>query len=201
MKAQRFNHKDYTTTKVVNNILRVYNKADEPNDWYNEANCLAYWLAVKYLNNMNELVSNENVAKVCGILAALSPLKSWNENKKIAELFLKDGTCKHTRAMSQKAKDILASDGKIETISDILRGSKITSFFLNILQPQQSQAVTIDRHAVSIAVGTKIVGDKLKLSINQYEFFANCYRIAGLKLGVKPLVVQSTTWVIWRELK
>jgi len=201
MKAQRFNHKNYTTTKVVNNILRVYNKADKPNNWYNEANYLAHWLAVKYLNNIDEPVSNENIAKVCGILAALSPLKNWNENKKITELFLKDGTCKHTRVMSQKANDILTSNGEIDIISDILRGSKITSFFLNILQPEKSQAVTIDRHAISIAIGTKIVGAKLKLSINQYEFFANCYRIAGLKLGVKPLVVQSTTWITWRELK
>ena len=188
MSKQKFNHKIYTTTKVVNNILKVYNIADEPNDWYNEANCFAHMLGVKHLNNGNDMLPTTTFAKVCGIIAALSPLKSWEENKKIAEVFLMTGKGKHTKAMTQKAKDILASDGEIETISDILNGSKITSFFLNILQPQKSQAVTIDRHAVSIAVGRKIVGDKLQMSVTQYEFFANCYRIAALKLLVKPLV-------------
>ncbi len=197
MQKQKFNGQLFSTRKVVNNIIRIFQLSEQPNEWYEEAHILAQNLAYKYLGSNQ----GASLAKVCGIIAALSPLKSWDENKKIAESFLRDGRAKHTKMMSDKAKAILNGSGEIDEISEILNGLKITSFFLNILDPFSSAAVTIDRHAVSIAIGKKVTGDKLKMTGNQYEFFANCYRIAGAKLNLRPLTVQSTTWTTWRELK
>lgn len=197
MSRQKFKGKTYTTKGTVDNILQIYNQSTDFTDWYTNAHLFACSLC-KYMPT--ESLSSA-LRKACGIIAALSPLKSWQENKLIAESFLRNGNGRHTKAFKQKAKDILNSDGEVDTIATILNGNKITSFFLNILNPETSQAVTIDRHAISIAVGQSLTGDDLKTTNNQYQFFSNCYRIAGEKVGVPALQMQAITWVKWRELK
>ncbi len=195
---QKFKGQTLTTTKVVNNILRVYDQSTNNHNWYVEANTLAFELGKKYLPNDTEKVAT---AKVSGIIASLSPLKSWDENKKITITFLQGGKAKHTAVMVNKAKLILSSNGDVDVIAEILNGNKITSFFLNILQPYTSQAVTIDRHAISIAVGESLTGDQLQISTNQYKFFETCYRVAANKRNELPSQMQAVTWVKWRELK
>jgi hypothetical protein len=61
--------------------------------------------------------------------------------------------------------------------------------------------LTIDRHAVSIAVGEKLSDDKLQMTAGQYEFFQETYRWTAAQLGVNPLILQSATWVVWRKMK
>jgi len=192
---QAFKSKTYYTKRVVNNILEVYDQSNDKSDWYQEANDFAWDLANKYLGG------TENChASVCGIIAALSPLKSWEENKKIAISFLKGDKVKHTKTMAGKAYAISKSDGQIDTIVGILNGLKITSFFLNIYNPKTSQAVTIDRHAISIAVG-QIMTDNFSMTHKQYSFFQNAYRVAAEMRDVRPLQMQAVTWVTWRMMK
>ena len=193
---QRFQGQLLTTTKVVNNILRIYDQSTITHNWYVEANTLARELAMKYLPE--DMRGHE---KVSGIIASLSPLKSWDENKKITIIFLQSGRAKHTKVMQDKANSILQSNGEVDVIAEILNGDKITSFFLNIIQPYTSQAVTVDRHAVSIAVGESLTGDKLGMTTNQYRFFETCYRVAANKRNELPSQMQAITWVKWRELK
>ncbi len=190
---QRFKGEVLTTTKVVNNILSIYDQCTSTTYWYQEANTYA-----KYLADQFNMHGDNDVSRVCGIISALSPLKSWDENKRIAYQFLQSGNGKHTKVFKGKAKDILESDGKLETIADILNGNKITSFYLNILEPDNDIPVTIDRHALSIAMDRSL---SAQMTFNQYMFFANCYRIASKKRGIIPSLMQSTTWVKWRELK
>ena len=195
---QRFNNQVLTMTKTVNNILRVFDEADcNGYDWYIQAHEFARGLAGKYLLPKKD-ADKQALTKVCGIIASLSPLKTWEQNKIIAEGFLRDGKVKHIKLFKGKAKDILLSDGNIDTVAEILNGNKITSFFLNILDPYNNTAVTIDRHAVSIAIGENI--DPV-MTDNQYEFFVNAYRIAATKRNVRPSQMQAITWVKWRELK
>jgi hypothetical protein len=103
--------------------------------------------------------------------------------------------------MVAKANAIMQSDGQVTTICDILNGNKIVNFFLNIAQPTQLGGVTIDRHAMSIAVGEILPDAKMRMSDNQYEFFVNAYKIAAFKRSVLPNQMQSVTWVKWKELK
>jgi hypothetical protein len=196
---QVFKGKTLYTKTVVRRITEVYNQATDHNDWYKEANDFAFQLSYR-LWDKDPATRKQAHAKACGIIAALSPLKSWDENMNIAKLFVLTGQVKHTAVMGQKAKDILSSDGSLETISTILNGSKITSFFLNIYRPSTSQAVTIDRHAISIALGYSIT-DNFSMTSKQYEFFQNCYRIASLNASIKPLQMQAITWVEWRKQK
>ena len=190
---QKFNGEICTTTKTVNNILRVYDQSDGDGFyWYREANEFAEKLGEEYK------VSDW---KVAGIIAAFSPLKSWELNKVIAEQFLATGKASHTAVMVKKAKDIMESDGQVTTICDILNGNKIVNFFLNIAQPVDLGGVTIDRHAISIAVGKVLPDSKMRMSKNQYEFFVNAYKIAAFKRDVLPNQMQSVTWVKWKEMK
>ena len=193
---QKFKNKTLYTKTTVDNMLKVYDNTSDKTDWYEEANDFAYGIVHQFLN-----IKEISVAKVCGIIAALSPLKSWEENKKITITFLRDGKGKHTKMFTDKAQAILDSDGNINTIAEILNGNKITSFFLNIFNPKTSPSVTVDRHAVSIALGKSVTGDSLQMSNNQYNFFQNCYRIAAEMRGVRPLKMQSVTWVQWRKDK
>lgn len=201
---QKFKGEVLTTTKTVNKIIKMYNQSPnkEGLSWYVDANLFAEDLAEKFMpEQCYSSGTHTSLNKVAGIIAALSPLKSWEENKRIATSFLKDGKSYHTKVMTKKAQAILNSDGQIDTISNILQGNKITSFFLNIVNPYSDNGVTIDRHAVSLAVGRDLQGDALQMSLNQYNFFVNCYRIAAKKLDVRPLQVQAVTWVEWRKFK
>jgi len=138
--------------------------------------------------------------KVAGIVAALSPLKSWEENKRITITFLKTGKKSHTQANHQKAIDILKCDGKIETICDILNGNKITAFFLNIIG--FNEMVTVDRHALAVAIGRSITGNEgIGITKTQNEFFQRCYQIAASKIDIPPSQIQAVTWVVWKRLK
>lgn len=197
MKTQQFKGQKLTTTKCVNNILKVYHRNESPTNWYEEAHDYAYILAHEFY----VLLKGIHIAKTAGIIAALSPLKSWDLNMQLAKDFLKTGTCGHTKTMVNKAKAILESDGNIDTICDILNGNKITSFFLNIYNPDTSNVVTIDRHAMDIALGSVQNEDKRSMTVAQYEFFQNCYIVAANKLGVMPHYVQSVTWEQWRREK
>lgn len=187
---QIFQGKTLTTTKCVNNILKVYHRNESPVHWYEEAHLFAREL---YFTHRSRHDKETLTAKICGVIAALSPRKSWEHNKKVALQFLETGKCGHTKLFVEKATSIMGSDGNIETICDILNGNKITSFFLNIYNPSLSNIVTIDRHAIDIAVGRVLGEDKRGMTAKQYQFFVNCYVVAGNKLGQLPNYVQSTT--------
>lgn len=203
MAKQIFNGKQLTTTRCVNNILKVYGQADGPSDWYNDAHRFALQLFWEIIDNAPSDFTpsvEKTLNKVVGIIAALSPLKDWDENKRIARLFLETGEISHTKQMGDKAIAIRNGSGEVDEICDILNGPKIVSFFLNILEPNTSGSVTVDRHAISIAVGGKLTNKSLGITAKQYEFFSNCYKVAAMKVDQTPLVVQATTWEIWRKM-
>lgn len=182
-------------TKTVNNILKIWNlsQPEDRYDWYNEA----YHFAL----SVSE-VTDLNINQVCGVIAALSPRKTWEQNKIQAVQFIKTGNCGHMNAFKDKAARIIACSGNEDQILKILNGAKITSFYLNIRYPQQSINITIDRHALSICLGRWINEfDYTGMTAKQYAFFSDCYRHAAAKLAVSPLLVQSVTWVVWRRIK
>ena len=181
---------------TVDNILRVFNDTtfEFEGNWYQDANVLATNLAAKHkLTNL----------QVSGILAALSPLKSWNENKRIAKSFLQSGSGMHTRAMLDKARAIKKYDDSFsrEFILTTLNGNKISNFFLNIAFPNDVNSVTIDRHVIAVCLGRNMRENEARLTDNQYNFFLSCYIDASESLGVVPNVVQAQTWEKWRALK
>jgi len=182
-------------TRVVRNILNVYNDStfEFNSDWYKEASILAQDWAILY---------NVDYLKVCGIIAALSPLKSWAENQRIATIFLKSQTKLHTIGMHNKALSIFHGEGDMDSILVNLNGNKIQNFFLNIAYPNHSEAVTIDRHAISVCLNRSIANiEGVGITDAQYEFLRLCYIEASELAKVRPSMMQSITWEKWRELK
>lgn len=189
---QRFNNNILTRTKTVNNILRVYSKTsiDQRNDWYSEANDFCLDLSERYH------ISN---SIVIGILSALSPLKKWDQNKKITEDLIENKDCRQMRIFVGKALAILESDGTDKSILKILNGKKISAFYLNIKYPENNDTSTIDRHSLSIALGYKINDSEYNMTKIQYKFFVDCYKIASKKANTTLLLMQSSTWQYFRE--
>ena len=189
---QKFKNRTLYTKRVVNNILSIYDQCERPTQWYHDAN--------KFARNLSKL-TGISTAKVCGVIAALSPLKSWDENKIIARMYLTGGPFKHTAAMKAKADAILAGSGEYQEICEILNGNKISAFFMNLYFPGEVDNVTIDRHALAVALGRTIEDNEAQITTKQYQFFERCYQIAAKKSNVTPMFMQSAVWERWRELK
>lgn len=203
MKQIKIKGKRVYKKALVRNIVNNYSSANinvvrEGLSWYADAHNLCENLANKY---------GTSASKVAGIIAALSPLTSWERNKEIAELFLK-GQRKglHTNRMIAKAEAVLAC-GSWYDIPDILNGDKIRSFFFNIYSPFSSSQkyVTIDRHAISVAYGREINDkDRPQLTKNQYNFISDAYMLAAKEISANLNVlilsfeVQAITWVNFR---
>lgn len=184
-----------SVTKMTNRIIKMYNLGDKADaSWYTEAYKLSCELAQKY---------NTQTERVAGVIAALSPMKNWNMNIRLADDFFAGRKVGHTKAMVSKAEAIGTAD--IKDIPAILNGNKITNFYSNIINPSCNTRVTIDRHAIMIAMGgVNLSQQELSLLANtdkKYKAIADAYRRAAKKLGVRPLEVQAVTWVVWRKIK
>lgn len=194
----------WSRTQVKNNILAVWEATNETDrfDWY--------YTAYRFAVNLTDLDPDRfqgNVGvlgRACGIIAALSPMIHWNQNKKLAiQLYNRPNdrlACLQSNA--RKAKQILECNGSDDAILKILKGKKTSAFFLNIRYPNKSVSMTMDRHAISIALGKKITKEDEKyfqLTGNQYKFLVECYRWTAAKIGINPLLLQSATWVLWRR--
>ena len=192
---QIYKGKVLTRTKVKNRILNIYGKSNDSDrlDWYKDAHDYATLLSKRY---------SVSVAKCVGVISALSPVKTWSQNKQCADSFLKTGDARHMKTFENKAIEIVNSNGTDNSIKDILRGRKIISFYDNIMYPNTSREVTIDRHALSIALGWWIKDeDYAGMTDKQYKFFQDCYIYTSEILGIPPLLLQSSTWVRFRKIK
>tara|TARA_R110002096_G_scaffold382312_1_gene576197 strand:- start:1816 stop:2439 length:624 start_codon:yes stop_codon:yes gene_type:complete len=198
----KFRGKELSRTQVKNNILAVLNQADKESfdfgkRWYTIANGIA----------VNLTGEGVNQAQAVGVIAALSPLKSWKQNIKLAREFVFEGKRGgHTGVMVKKASDILAlNNPTTDEVIEILRGQKIVNFFLNIYFPNKDIAVTIDRHAVGIAlIGTKKIKqteEDGQITKAQFEFLVHCYKWAAAELDMSAVQLQAITWEHFRKVK
>lgn len=132
-----------------------------------------------------------------GILAALSPQCSWDENVARAFAFV-DG------AESGAFEDALGKARRIADGADplsVLGGRKVRSFYRNILGADQY--VTVDRHAVAIVCGRSLSDREIKVleRIGAYQSIAAAYRTVARRHGIAPSTLQAITWLAWRRLK
>lgn len=189
---QSFHTTTLTRTKVTNNIIRCYNKtsANHRTDWYKEAYDYCEELGMKY---------NIPTFKIVGIVSALSPMKSWGQNKTLAEEFIKGRRSGTFSRNISKALSILNTSTTSKEVKKVLNGPKTVAFFENIYNYNAGDHVTVDRHAIEIACNYAMEESMKSLTGSQYEFFKGCYKRAAKKLNLRPNLVQSATWVYWRE--
>lgn len=212
MIEQQFRNIKLTRTKVKNNIIKVFNLCEDRhlNDWYAEAKLMAIEIAAKswWPNGAGDPVSIRQgpfdlwTNKVVGFIAATSPTKRWEENLKIAKDFIYKGDCGHFVTVVNKCQHIYDSSGTDTEILGILKGPKTSRFYMSINYCLSYNGVTIDRHALSVALGYKISNEAfITMTKRQYEFFEECYIYTARSLGITPMLLQSATWQVFRERK
>jgi hypothetical protein len=117
----------------------------------------------------------------------------------------------------------IINDGSVENINNVMGdGNKIRNFYNNIINPDSENGhVTVDTHAVGAAHFQPFSGDDPEVQHNfgntpkgipgapkhaatgmrgTYPLYAEAYRRAAERLGVKPRELQSMTWEGIRSL-
>lgn len=137
-----------------------------------------------------------------GVIAALSPQVAWHVNVRLALDAGNGHVHGHTRRNLDKVLRIMKGTDP----SDILpMNAKTGNFYLNLLDPDNPDAVTIDRWAYRVAVGIwsrlhpDFDGEYVLGNPTRYATLATAYRLAARLLGQTASTVQATTWVVLRD--
>ena len=189
--------------RMIHNITSVYRDADETQHaegllWYSDAQKAAYHIAVKY---------DIAVFIVVAVIAALSPNNKWTRNIVNADALIGafmrgDGIdavkVSTYHKMKQKAWDILAARPDYDGAKAMLKGQKITSFFMDIMGEFN---VTIDGHARNIAYGERVglTDDRTNIGVREYRALQAAYEEAARRVGLMPYQLQAITWRVWRD--
>lgn len=188
----------------VDNILAIYNRASAEDmraglSWYVDAH---NWCRSQARGNERLTMRN------AGIVAALSPLNEWQNNKRKAQqlismrarIVVEKGMPNGIGLGNNVSKAIAIYNG--EHPNDVLKGDKVTAFYRTILDPTGDIDPVIDRHAFDIAVGER-TDDKRRGKLSNkgvYAEFANAYREAAKLAGIGSAQMQAITWVAWKHI-
>lgn len=184
---------------VIKNIKKLWEKSHSSfiiENWYEEAGKYCEKIANQY---------NVDYAIVCAIISALSPLKEWEHNKMLLEQNIKllknrKRPRGHTFRQISKVKAIYnlsGNDYTLEHIDNILGGKKTIDFFRCIYYKGDYDYPVIDRHMISILIGTKI---DIGLKPYQYVYLQKCLIKFSNKIKLNPVKVQSILWVKYKSM-
>ena len=189
--------------KMIHNIVTVLRDSDETQHaegllWYPNAQKAAHDIAVKY---------DIAVYLVVAVIAALSPNNKWSRNVTNADAligaFIRGDGIDSVKVstyhkMKQKAWDILAARPDYDGAKAMLKGQKITSFFMDIMGEFN---VTIDGHARNIAYGERVglTDDRTNIGKKEYRALQAAYEEAARRVGLMPYQLQAITWRVWRD--
>lgn len=179
--------------RYVVNIIRVFQSATTDQEkrgreWYHTANQIA------------EFMAEGDVRRGAGVIAALSPQKAWPLNMTMARRAFEAGHATgHVQDAMIKVAKIMAGADPAEVLPMTL---KTGNFFRTIVDPEDPDAVVIDRHAHDVAVGQRygIINRGLH-NKNRYATLAHAYREAARVLEELPSTVQAITWIVQSEGK
>lgn len=183
----------------ADNIVRFFDTV--PDDirassqgWYDSARALALEL------------SPDDIRYGAGVIAALSPMLPWPRNVKLARMIFDgahDSTLPCLKRNAWKAWIIRKGADPL----NILSGEKVLSFYKNILDPS-SMSVTIDRHAVDIALDSpgyyQQNGAPNKSEYNAFvKMYDDATAIVNAAGGTSytSSQLQAMTWTYWRKTR
>jgi len=189
--------------RMIHNIVSVYRDADETQHaegllWYDQAKREAYHIAMKH---------DVPVYITVAVIAALSPNNKWARNLVNADALIGafvngDGIdsvkVSTYHKMKAKAWAILAARPSYNGAKDMLKGQKITSFFMDIMGEFN---VTIDGHARNIAYGERVglTDDRSNIGVREYRGLQAAYEETAQRVGLMPYQLQAITWRVWRD--
>ncbi len=138
-----------------------------------------------------------------GVTAALSPGCSWRQNLYDAAWLALDRSVALPLAAYKtnvrKALSIIEGADPVKVLGD----RKVGAFYDNLLNPATSWKVTVDRHAIRVALGKDLPAEEVSKLIdnrvNAYEEVCEAYRRVAEGVGLVPSQVQAATWVNYRN--
>lgn len=185
-----------TIRQQANRIKKWYGMASPSQvadgmTWYSAANVLANTLAMQY---------DVSVSQAAQVIAVLSPQVTWAHNKRSTiALFnwhfngeLPEHGIYATKKTISECHGIIAGRWALPA-----KRLKTYSFADNIANVD-SQAVTIDRHALRVAYDDTSAAIT-KVSPKQYREAARAYYIVADSLGIKAYQLQAIVWVTYKS--
>lgn len=190
----KFKGEQITQEAIVENLLTWLEVSDYSGfNWYTDAHVFASDLCIKH---------KLPIFVVSGIISAFSPMKNWEENKRLATNFIRYKKASGIYPENlRKAQAILKATNP-EQVAQILNGRKQIRFFWNIFKPDEVTGVTIDRHALACCFQyeevTALDDNFSRMTPNQYKFFEDCYIVVGELTGILPHRIQAILWEDYR---
>lgn len=175
---------DYVIAKQ--NLQHIASLSGVKSSWYEEAN--------QFANSLAELY-NQPFDVVCKVIALLSPLVKWDDNKRRATRVFdawQDGikiSC-HIGKTMKKVYTLLENN---DTPDNVLFGPKTLEFYQTILDPTHA-IPTIDSHAISILIGLPYEPGSYKFNQSIMELAQNIYCEVANELNISPTQLQASTW-------
>jgi hypothetical protein len=187
----------------MNNLEKIFKQAipveiENGKKWYQEANDTLKELSVKY--NLKP----EIVFAVC---SALSPRCIWNQNIIDTENVLNWFTTKYhgvNRNLPKvttygqnlrKAIDILKTEN-----TDVFVSRKTFNFFNNILNPENTDYVTIDGHGINAYYNKLGIVENKHFTPRYYDRIAKAYIKGANKYGLLPCQFQAIIWLTFKRI-
>jgi len=183
------------------NILRTFHLATAEEmtsglTWYRDGLETAARL-VADARKRGEVVHKRAITRnaLAGILAALSPQKSWSRNLGLLLDLLAGRPVGQFATQVAKARAILGGRAPL----DVLVGPKERAFYLGFTDPN-TEAVTIDGHAYSVWQGQRIMTTRVKITAALFRLAAADYATAADQVGLRPHQIQAITWLTHRRI-
>ena len=177
-------NRDYVTN-IIDTYLRLTDdEISQGIHWYDRARELAIEWA------------NGDVWKGAGVIAAYSPLTPWWRNMELAESTLTTGAVRIDTLKMNAMKASRIMDG--EDPLTVLNGPKLRAFASAIADPN-TDLITIDSHAHSIAIGRHLFTQQSKLGVKSRREIVAAYAEAAELAGYHVSAFQAMTWVGWRN--
>ena len=186
-------------------LLSVYRASEQwqldGHSWYARAHNFAAMLASECGKSL-EITS--------AVISAVSPGISWYQNQLVARQLCQASVGNFSRYLApgltfrgayrsnaNKAWKILQGTDPYKLMSP-KTGPKTFAFWHNILDPSQSDHVTIDRHAYCIALGEKTTR-QYAIKASAYALVSELYKTVAQQLGIIPNQLQATVWLSHRD--
>ena len=162
--------------------------------WYEQAKmAVEKTIAIPYSLSLEAAV---------GVVAVLSPGCGWRQNlDDAAWLMANPNTNMPVASYKSNVRKALRIHAG-ENPSEVLRGRKVIAFAHNLLYPESSPFVTIDRHAVRVALNRNVgasAGSRLLDRSGVYDRFSEAYTLAAERVGILGLQMQASVWISYRN--
>lgn len=87
-----------------------------------------------------------------------------------------------------------------EDFLSFTKGLKTRSFYLNILEPDNPEPVTVDGHMISIWSGKRLLMKEAVRFNHYYADISDSVRAVARDAGMVPNQVQAVCWFVWKRI-